>query len=274
MVVASCSTQASNAWLPRAGRSTASVRSWPEPGDGSTRQSLAPRRAAEQRSMVGVHTNSPARIFTTRIARGSSLRTSRPIVRPFNEKVPDARSDRPTRRTCAHRRREASGQARLQPGPAPLVVRLLQLRDLVLDHLDPRRLLHQLRSRLQQRWAHRDLVVAGRSSRRLHPDHRLHDVRAGVGVPDVGRHLLVGRPSSVGRRRVLHRLAEPHRSDRGDRRRWPTAAPPSSTSLFSTCSATAGPRTTRLHAGLHRLRGDPGPGGAGSTSSAATCWRS
>ena len=46
----------------------------------------------------------------------------------------------------------------LQPGPAPVVVRLLQLRDLVLDHLDPGRLLHQLRCRLQQRWPDLDLV--------------------------------------------------------------------------------------------------------------------
>ena len=59
----------------------------------------------------------------------------------------------------AHRRREAPGQARLQPGPEPLVVRLLQLRHLVLDHLDPGRLLHELRRRLQQRRPDLDLLV-------------------------------------------------------------------------------------------------------------------
>ena len=34
---------------------------------------------------------------------------------------------------------------------------------------------------------------------RVHPDHRLHDVRARVGLPDLGRHLLVGL--EAGRRR-------------------------------------------------------------------------
>ena len=43
--------------------------------------------------------------------------------------------------------REAARQARVQAGPQPLVVRLLQLRHLVLDHLDPGRLLHRLRRR-------------------------------------------------------------------------------------------------------------------------------
>ena len=43
----------------------------------------------------------------------------------------------------------------------------------------------------EQRRSDLDLVVLA-DPRRLHPDHRLHDVRAGVGVPDLGRHLLVG----------------------------------------------------------------------------------
>ncbi len=47
--------------------------------------------------------------------------------------------------------------------------------------------------------------------------HRVHDVRAGVGVPDVRRHLLVGLEARRPGGRLLHRLAEPDRPDRGHR---------------------------------------------------------
>ena len=53
--------------------------------------------------------------------------------------------------------------------------------------------------------------------RRLHPDHRLLHVRAGVGVPDLGRHLLVGLQAGWRPRRLLHRLAEPDRPGRAHR---------------------------------------------------------
>ena len=53
----------------------------------------------------------------------------------------------------------------------------------------------------------------------LHPDHRLHDVRAGLGLPDVGRHLLVGLEDGRPGGRLLHRLAEPDRPARGHRLR-------------------------------------------------------
>jgi len=42
----------------------------------------------------------------------------------------------------------------------------------------------------------------------FHPRHRPVHVRAGVGVPDVGRHLLVGVQAGGANGRVLHRLAE------------------------------------------------------------------
>ena len=119
-----------------------------------------------------------------------------------------ARGPRITRR-----RREASRVARLHPGVAPVLVRLQQLRDLVLDHLDPGGLLHLVRSWLEQRRARRDRVgLADHFD--LHPVDRLLHVGARLGVPDVGRNLLVGKQTRRRQSRLLHRLAEPHRSDR------------------------------------------------------------
>ena len=46
---------------------------------------------------------------------------------------------------ASQRRRKASGRARLQAGAQPVLVGFLQLRHLLLDHLHPGRLLHQLR---------------------------------------------------------------------------------------------------------------------------------
>ena len=51
----------------------------------------------------------------------------------------------------------------------------------------------------------------------LHPDHRLLHVGAGVGVPDRRRHLLVGRQDGQAGPRLVHRLAQPDRPDRGHR---------------------------------------------------------
>ena len=63
--------------------------------------------------------------------------------------------------------------------------RLLQLRDLVLDHLDPRRLLHDLRPGLEQRRPDRDLDrLAG--DQRADPARRVLDVRARLGDADRG----------------------------------------------------------------------------------------
>ena len=95
----------------------------------------------------------------------------------------------------------------------PLLVRLLELRHLVLDHLDPGRLFHLVRPRLEQRWPGGDrLGLADRLG--VHPDHRAVHVRAGLGLPDVRRDLLVGQQTRRPEGRVLHRLAEPDRADR------------------------------------------------------------
>ncbi len=57
----------------------------------------------------------------------------------------------------------------------------------------------------------------------LHPDHRLLHVGAGVGVSDIGGHLLVGQQARWRTRQLLHRLAEPHRPARASSRRSSTA---------------------------------------------------
>ena len=48
----------------------------------------------------------------------------------------------------------------------------------------------------------------------VHPGHRAVHVRAGVGFPDVGRHLLVGQQARRPEGGLLHRLAEPDRPAR------------------------------------------------------------
>ncbi len=68
---------------------------------------------------------------------------------------------------------------------------------------------------LEQRRAGRDLLGLA-ADLDPDPDHRLLHVRAGLGLPDRGRHLLVGvqaRRPGVG---LVHRLVQPHRPDRGD----------------------------------------------------------
>ncbi len=111
------------------------------------------------------------------------------------------------------RRRKATRGTRIHPGAAPCLVRGFQLRYLVLHHLDPGRRLHLVRPGLEQRWPHGDrLGLADRLD--LHPDHRAVHVRAGVGVSDVGRNLLVGKQARRCEGGLLHRLAEPDRPDR------------------------------------------------------------
>ena len=126
------------------------------------------------------------------------------------------------------RRRAPARRARLQAGAQPLLVRLLQLRDLVLDHLDPGGVLHDLRPGLQQRWPDRDLVgLADRLA--VHPAHRLHHVRARVGLPDVGWHLLVGQQDGRRRGRASSPAGSTSSASSPSPPRSPTAARPSST---------------------------------------------
>ncbi len=68
--------------------------------------------------------------------------------------------------------------------------------------------------------------------------HRPVHVRTGIGIPDVGRHLLVGVQARRRQGRVLHRLAEPDRPARDRWRPSPTAAPPFSISTLDTSPAT------------------------------------
>ena len=75
---------------------------------------------------------------------------------------------------------------------------VLQLRDLVHDHLGPRRLLHDLRPGVEQRRPDRHLVGLA-DHLRADPAGRVLDVRARVEVPDRGRHLLLGVLRSAAR---------------------------------------------------------------------------
>jgi hypothetical protein len=97
------------------------------------------------------------------------------------------------------------------------LVGLLQLRDLVLDHLDPRRLLHELRCRLQQRRPDLDLVDLA--------DPRVFILIIGFTMSE----LVSAYPTSGGiywwasklggsQGRLLHRLAQPDRPGRSHRR--------------------------------------------------------
>ena len=118
---------------------------------------------------------------------------------------------------------------------------------------------------LEQRRPDRDLVGLA-DHLGLHPDHRLHDVRAGVGVPDLRRHLLVGVQAGRPGGRLLHRLAEPDRSDRGDglgrvRRRELRRHP------HRACSATAGPTNYSLQRVFIEFVVDPGRSPPWRTSS-------
>ena len=113
----------------------------------------------------------------------------------------------------AERRRAAPRRARLQAGAEPGLERVLQLRDLVHDHLDPRRLLHDLRPGLEQRRPDRDLDRLA-ADLDPDPDHRLLHVGAGLRLPDRGRHLLVGRQARRPGLGLVHRLVQPDRPGR------------------------------------------------------------
>src|SRR6478609_2251280 len=105
---------------------------------------------------------------------GSSVRFT--FARSPPEGVTHARSTR-ARRGSPQRGRAAPGKIRVQAGAGSDLVRLLELRDLVLDHLDPRRLSDDVRRRYRERWPDLGVVVLA-DHLALHPDHRLHDVGA------------------------------------------------------------------------------------------------
>ena len=90
---------------------------------------------------------------------------------------------------------------------------VLELRDLLHDHLGPRGLLHDLRAGVEQRRADRDLVGLA-DHLRADPAGRVLDGRARLGLPDRGRDLLLGldaRRPEVG---LVHRLVQPRRPGR------------------------------------------------------------
>ena len=90
---------------------------------------------------------------------------------------------------------------------------LLELRDLLHDHLRSRGLLHDLRAGVEQRRADRDLVGLA-DHLRADPAGRVLDGRARVGLSDRGRHLLLGldaRRPEVG---LVHGLVQPRRPGR------------------------------------------------------------
>lgn len=152
-------------------------------------------------------------VLTVLIARDHTLPTR---TRNHLREVCSGNDPRADRRAPDGRRRPTARRTRLQTGVAPQVEWLLQLRHLVLDHLDPGRLLHHLRSGVEQRRPGRHLLGLA-ADLPVHPDHRFLHGRAGVGVPDRGRDLLVGGHHGSPGARLVHRLAEPHRSGGGHR---------------------------------------------------------
>ena len=63
----------------------------------------------------------------------------------------------------------------------------------------------------------------------VHPDHRPHHERAGLGLPDLRRHLLVGSPSWAGPRPASSPAGSTSSAWSLSPRPWPTDARPSST---------------------------------------------
>ncbi len=131
------------------------------------------------------------------------------------EEVAVEASEPRTTPTPTERRAEAR-RARLQAGAQSWLERVHQLRDLVHDHLGPRRVLHRVPVRLAERRPDRRLDrLAGDLRLRAHGG-RL-DGRADLEVPDRGRALLVGvRPRRQGLE-LDDRLVQHRRPDR-DRR--------------------------------------------------------
>ena len=128
------------------------------------------------------------------------------------------RTSRPRRssRSDAHGRRAATGRAGLQAGAEPLLVGVLQLRHQLLHHLHPGRLLHHLLQRVERRRSGRHRLGLAHPGL-PHPLHRPVPVRAGVRLPHLGRHLLVGLQARRRESRVLHGLAQPDRAARHHR---------------------------------------------------------
>src|SRR5688500_12253642 len=83
--------------------------------------------------------------LTEGVTRSTLSTTQRPMAGEVHEQ--DRRTQRRRKRRRARRRRPAAGGDGLQAGAAPGDVRVLQLRGLLLDHLDPGRLHHVLRDR-------------------------------------------------------------------------------------------------------------------------------
>ena len=91
---------------------------------------------------------------------------------------------------------------------------LHELRDLVLDHLDPRRLFHELRHGVVlRRPGSDDVGLADRL--RVHPRHRALHVRDRLCLSHGGWDLLLGVQARRSRLGLVHRLVQPDRSDRG-----------------------------------------------------------
>ena len=118
--------------------------------------------------------------------------------------------------------------------------RVPELRDLVHDHLGPRRLLHDLLPGVEQRRPGRDLVGLA-DHLAVHPHHRLLHGRARLGLSDGGRDLLVGLEARRPGLGLVHRLVQPARPDRDPRvgrlLRRPVPRQRSSASTTSTSSA-------------------------------------
>ena len=112
--------------------------------------------------------------------------------------------------------RAAPRRTRLQAGAEPDVERIPELRDLVHDHLGPRRLLHDLLPGVEQRRPGRDLVGLA-DHLGLHPDHRVLHVRARLGDADRGRDLLLVGQARQPRLGLVHGLVQPARPDRDPR---------------------------------------------------------
>ena len=115
--------------------------------------------------------------------------------------VRGGRTSRPGRasRLDADAPTSATGRAGLQAGAQSFLVGLLQLRHQLLHHLHPGRLLHHLLQRVERRRSGRHRLGLA------HPGlprslYRPLPVRAGVGLPDLGWHLLVGLQTGWRRR--------------------------------------------------------------------------
>ncbi len=132
-------------------------------------------------------------------------------------------------------RRAAARRPGLQAGAEPELERLLELRHLVLDHLDPRRLLHHLRRRRGTTAARSRSPGAGRSSRRS-------SCSSASACPSWCRPTRPraastgGRPSSAAPRPATTPAGSTSSASSPSSRRWPTAARPSSTSRCRTVS--------------------------------------